>query len=159
MSDVDVSDVEGGGSAASEGAARAQLGREFPGGTYTLEPWRVWLVADCLGDDPYGDTPHPVLAWMASVGGMGMTFEDLFAWFGAKSSDGPMFGEHQTTMHQPLQTGATYQVSGRITSVDRKHGRRAGTFDIIGYELDLHDDAGAHVATCWNSLVLPRRSA
>jgi hypothetical protein len=50
----------------------------------------------------------------------------------------------------------TYRVSGKVTSVDRKTGRRAGTFDIVGYELCLYDGQ-EHVATCWNSLVLPRR--
>lgn len=144
----------------SEVEVKAQIGRQFPGGQYTIEPWRSWLVADCLGDDPYDEVPHPVLAWMAAVGGMGVTFDEIFQWFGGSADDGPMFGEHQTIMYQPLQIGATYRVAGRIVSVERKHGRRAGTFDIIGYEIDLHDEVtDKHVATCWNSLVLPRRSA
>lgn len=133
------------------------VGRAFPGGQYTIEPWRAWLVADVLGDDPYDPTPHPLLAWMASVGGKGLTWDELFAWFGATADDGPMFGEHRTTFHAPL-TCATYQVSGRITSFDRKVGRRTGTFDIVGYEFDLRRD-GEKVATCWNSLVLPRKDA
>lgn len=134
------------------------VGREFPGGSYTLEPWRAWLLADALGDDPSEAQPHPVMAWMAAVGGMGITWDELFGWFEATADDGPMFGEHQTTLHMPLRSGATYRVSGKITSVDRKEGRRAGAFDIVGYELYLHDEQ-EHVATCWNSLVLPRRSA
>jgi hypothetical protein len=40
----------------------------------------------------------------------------------------------------------------------RKHGRRAGTFDIMGYELDLHLGE-VHVARCSNSIVFPRRDA
>jgi hypothetical protein len=136
---------------------RSLVGRQFPGGHYTLEPWRAWLLADALGDDPADPQPHPVMAWMAAVGGMGITWDELFEWFDATADDGPMFGEHQTTLHRPLQTGATYRVSGRITSVDRKTGRRAGVFDVVGYELYLHEGQ-AHVATCWNSLVLPRRS-
>jgi hypothetical protein len=134
------------------------VGREFPGGHYTLEPWRAWLLADALGDDPTDTQPHPVMAWMAAVGGMGVTWDELFAWFDATADDGPMFGEHRTTLHAPLRSGETYRVSGKVTSVDRKTGRRAGTFDIVGYELYLHDEQ-EHVATCWNSLVLPRRHA
>lgn len=138
---------------------RAQVGREFPGGIYVLEPWRAWLLADCLGDDPYTQVPHPVLAWMASVGGMGASWDQVFSWFQSCAADGPMFGEHRTTMLGPLLLGATYQVRGRITSVDRKRGRQAGVFDIVGYEFDLHDRAdGTQVARCWNSLVLPRRA-
>lgn len=135
-----------------------RIGREFPGGTYSLDVWRCWLVADTLLDDPWETTPHPVLAWMAGVGGMGMTWDDLFAWFDAAADDGPMFGEHRTTLHRPLETGATYAVSGRVVSVVRKVGRRAGAFDIVGYELDLHQE-GIHVANCYNSIVFPRRGA
>lgn len=135
-----------------------RVGREFPGGTYELAPWRVWLVADALLDDPYDPHPHPVLAWMAGVAGMGMTWEDLFDWFDARASDGPMFGEHRTTLHAPLETGATYRVSGRVVSVDRKVGRRAGAMDVVGYELDLHLGE-RHVARCFNSIVFPRRDA
>ena len=136
----------------------AQVGREFPGGSYAVAPWRTWLVADALLDDPWDEVPHPVLAWMAGVSGMGMTWDELFAWFDASATDGPMFGEHHTTLHQPLHKGATYDVSGRIVSVVRKVGRRAGTFDIVGYELDLRHE-GEHVARCYNSIVFPRRSA
>lgn len=139
-----------------------RVGREFPGGEYTLAPWRTWLVADTLLDDPWEEVPHPVLAWMAGVGGSGMTWDDLFAWFDATADDGPMFGEHETVLHRPLEQGATYRVSGRIVSVDHKVGRRAGAMDVVGYELDLHlpgADGDVHVARCYNSIVFPRRSA
>lgn len=141
-----------------DGGYEDRVGREFPGGTYSLAPWRTWLVADALLDDPWDEAPHPVLAWMAGVAGMGMGWDDLFGWFDARAEDGPLFGEHRTTLHRPLEKGATYDVSGRIVSVERKVGRRAGTFDVVGYELDLHLD-GTHVARCFNSIVFPRRSA
>ncbi len=133
----------------------ALVGREFPGGTYAIEPWRAWLLADALCDDPATADPHPVLAWMATVGGMGVTWDELFSWFDATAADGPMFGEHRTTMHAELATG-DHDVTGRVTSFDRKVGRRTSTFDVVGYELDLWRD-GQHIATCWNSLVLPRK--
>lgn len=134
-----------------------RVGRRFPGGCYTVEGWRAWLVADALLDDPWDPTPHPVLAWMAGVAGMGMSWDDLFAWFDASAEDGPMFGEHTTTLYRPLETEVTYEVAGRIVSVQRKSGRRAGVFDVVGYELDLHHD-GNHVARCYNSIVFPRRA-
>ena len=140
------------------GSYEDRVGREFPGGSYQVAPWRAWLVADTLLDDPWDEVPHPVLAWMAGVGGMGMTWDDLFAWFDASADDGPMFGEHHTTLHRPLESSATYAVSGRVVSVDRKVGRRAGTFDVVGYELDLHL-GDEHVARCYNSIVFPRRAA
>ena len=153
--------------ATSETDYSSLVGREFPGGRCAIEDYKAWLMADALGDDPYDPTPHPVLAWMTSVAGMGLSWDELFAWFGATAADGPMFGEHRTVFHGEL-TCDDYQVTGRITSVDRKSGRRAGVFDIVGYELELRrggDEGGATggtgelVATCWNSLILPRGGA
>ncbi|HEY9524316.1 MAG TPA: hypothetical protein VIR33_13830 [Thermopolyspora sp.] len=138
---------------------RGQIGRRFPGGVFTVEPWRAWLVADVVLDEPGGPIAHPLFVWLAATGAMGMRWEDLFAWFGARASEGPMFGEHETTVHRPLRLGGSYRVCGEITSVDRKAGRSIGSFDVVGYRLELHDEAdGMHVATCWNSIVFPRRS-
>lgn len=143
---------------AGAGEVHSQVGRALPGGEYTIHPWRAWLLADTLLVEPDDAVAHPVMAWMAAVGGMGLSWDDLFAWFGSSSADGPMFGEHQTTLHARVRVGATYRISGQITSVDRKVGR-SGTFDVVGYQMELHDTSeGTHVATCWNSLVLPRRS-
>lgn len=141
----------------------AQVGRAFPGGSYTIEPWRAWLVADAVLAQPPslkdadGRVAHPLFAWLAATGAMGVTWDELFSWFGATAADGPVFGEHETTLHRPLRIGATYRVSGRIVSAERKVGRHTGPFDVVGYELDLHDDG--HVATCWNSIVFPRRGS
>ena len=143
-----------------------QVGRAFPGGTYTVSPWRAWLLADTvLAEppslrDPGEQAAHPLLAWMAATGAMGITWDELFSWFGATAADGPVFGEHETTLHRPLRVGASYRVSGGIVSAQRKVGRRTGAFDVVGYSMDLHDTRdGVHVATCWNSIVFPRRDA
>jgi hypothetical protein len=142
------------------------VGRGFPGGSYTVHPWRAWLLADAVLAEPPSlldggeQVAHPLFAWMAATGAMGITWDELFAWFGATAADGPVFGEHETTLHRPLRVGATYRVSGAIVSAERKVGRRTGTFDVVGYTMDLHDEAGGtHVATCWNSIVFPRRDA
>ncbi len=141
-----------------------QVGRAFPGGTYTVSPWRAWLLADTVLADPPslrdggGQVAHPLFAWMAATGAMGITWDELFSWFGAAASDGPVFGEPETTLHRPIQVGATYRVSGGIVSAERKVGRRTGVFDVVGYSMDLHT-GGEHVATCWNSIVFPRRDA
>jgi hypothetical protein len=142
------------------------VGRGFPGGSYTVHPWRAWLLADAVLAEPPSlldggeQVAHPLFAWMAATGAMGISWDELFAWFGATAADGPVFGEHETTLHRPLRVGATYRVSGAIVSAERKVGRRTGTFDVVGYTMDLHDEAGGtHVATCWNSIVFPRRDA
>lgn len=147
-----------------------QVGRAFPGGTYTVHPWRAWLLADTVLAEPPslrtgtgdggGQVAHPLFAWMAATGAMGITWDELFSWFGATAADGPVFGEHETTLHRQLRVGGTYRVSGGIVSAQRKVGRRTGAFDVVGYSMDLHDESdGVHVATCWNSIVFPRRDA
>jgi hypothetical protein len=150
----------------SEADLEGQVGRAFPGGSYTVSPWRAWLLADTVLAEPPslqgdgGQPAHPLFAWMAATGAMGISWDELFAWFGATAADGPVFGEHETTLHRPLRVGATYRVSGGVVSGERKVGRRTGVFDVVGYSMDLHDaDDGTHVATCWNSIVFPRRDA
>jgi hypothetical protein len=136
---------------------KAQIGRRFPGGCYTVEPYRAWLLADAAADRSNAAVVHPLHAWLAATGGMGITWDELFAWFGSTADDGPMFGEHETALHRPLRTDRRYRVSGAIVSAVRKRGRAAGLFDLVEYQLELHDDAdGGHVATCWNSIVFPR---
>lgn len=92
---------------------------------------------------------------MAAIGGMGMTWQEFFDWFGATAEEGPVFGEHRTTFHGPLQIGTTYDVHGSVVSVERKQGRTAGVFDLVGYELFLSTDRP--VVTCYNSIIFPRR--
>lgn len=131
------------------------VGRLFPGGHYTIEPYRAWLMADTMVDVPHPSVVHPVHAWLGATEGMGMTWDDLFAWFDATADDGPMIGEHETQMHQQLQVNVRYEVSGHVVSVQRKRGR-SGVFDLVKYQLELHEAAGTPVATCRNTLVFPR---
>lgn len=141
----------------SEEEVTSNIGRPLPGGTYTIEPWKAWLTHDAVLAPEDREVAHPIFVFLAATGGMGLSWDELFAWFGSSSADGPMFGDCQMEFIRPLLIGSTYQVSGVIESVVRKHGRRAGVFDLVNYLLELHDDEGQLVATCRNSLVLPRR--
>jgi hypothetical protein len=139
---------------------RAQVGRRFPGGAYTVEPYRAWLLADATADRPEDAIAHPLHAWLAATAGMGITWDELFAWFEATAEDGPMIGEHETELHRPVRMNRSYKVGGGIVSVVRKRGRTAGLFDLVEYQLELHDETdGGHAATCRNSIVFPRRGA
>ncbi len=134
------------------------VGRPFPGGTYTAEPWRSWLTNDTVLGPQSDPALHPVFAFLATTGAMGLTWGELFAWFGASAADGPMIGDCEIELLQPMVAGSTYRIGGEICSAERKVGRRAGTFDLVNYRLDMRDDMDRLVATCRNSLVLPRRS-
>jgi hypothetical protein len=135
------------------------VGSPFPGGRFTIEPYEHWLLCDVVqGERPANGVAHPLYAYNAALAGMGMSVDDLFTLCGATAADGPMFGEHETEIREPLRVGSTYDVSGRITRVDRKEGRKAGVFDLVFFELDIADpESGEVKAVVRNSFVFPRR--
>jgi hypothetical protein len=135
------------------------VGRPFPGGTYTVESYLDWLVRDVVVADRGEDVAHPVFGFIGTLLGKGMSLDDLFAICGATAADGPMFGEHETELLQPLRVGETYAVAGEFVSAVRKQGRTAGTFDIVGFELTLTDSDGRVAVKVFNSFVFPRRAA
>ena len=134
------------------------VGSSFPGGTYTVEPYRHWLMNDAVGDLPStSGNASPMEIYYGAMGGLGLTLDELFALAGATAADGPMFGEAEIEQRKPLQVGGTYTVRGGITSAVRKEGRRAGVFDIVTFRLELVDGEGEVAGVSTNSFVFPRR--
>lgn len=136
------------------------VGHEFPPGEFTIEGYEHWLTLDAVGaiDLPEG-VAHPMYAYYAALGGMGVTLDELFELAGSSAADGPMFGEAGLEFHELLHIGKTYRVEGEITAVTRKEGRRAGVFDIVTFELRVSDMDGSVVSVSTNSFVFPRRVA
>ena len=137
----------------------ALVGTSFPGGSYTIQPYRHWLMLDVVEAPPLGEgTAHPMEVYYGALAGMGISVDELFALVGARAEDGPMFGEAEIELHRPLRVGATYSVSGGITGVVRKEGRKAGVFDIVTFRLELTGEDGEPAAASTNSFIFPRRS-
>ncbi|GAB3289293.1 hypothetical protein [Parasphingorhabdus pacifica] len=147
-----------GASVPGEAELSELVGTEFPGGTFTFEPWWVRLVNDCALSPTTDGAGNPVFVFLAGTAAMGLSWKELWALFGARESDGPMAGETDTTVQDPLLVGATYAVSGRIVSAQRKRGARTGVFDLVEYRLDLHDRGGRLAAWCTSSMIFPRRN-
>lgn len=144
----------------SEHDLASVVGRRFPGGTYTITPWRAWLTNDVVLAPKGGEHAHPVLVFIAATSAMGISWDGLFDWFGASADDGPMFGDCDIEINRPLLVGGEYRIDGFISGAERKHGRRAGVFDLVRYQLELRDRAGDEpAAVCRNSIVLPRRAS
>ena len=136
----------------------ALKGQSFPGGTYTIEPYRHWLMNDAVGDIPSTSGPaSPMEIYYGAMGGLGLTLDELGALAGATAADGPMFGEAELEQRRPLQVGETYTVRGAVTDVVRKEGRRAGVFDIVTFQLELVAPDGEVAGVSTNSFVFPRR--
>ncbi|WP_420638147.1 hypothetical protein [Candidatus Poriferisocius sp.] len=137
----------------------ALVGWRFPGGTYTVEPWRVWLTNDVVGADQRTDgVAHPMFCYYAAMAGMGLSIAELFTLCSASADDGPMFGESDITQHRSLEIGTTYTVRGEITSAVRKQGARTGTFDIVAFRLEVVAPDGEVSAVVSNSFIYPRRT-
>lgn len=138
----------------------ALVGKPFPGGSYTIEPYRHWLFADASGAAPTNaGVAHTMEVYYGALAGMGLSVDELFALVGATADDGPMFGEATMEVERPLEIGATYTVTGGIVGVTRKEGRKAGVFDIVAFRLELADADGAVAAVSTNSFIFPRRDA
>ena len=136
------------------------VGVEFPAGEFTIEGYEHWLTADAIGSPPLpAGVAHPMYAYYAALGGMGLTLDELFAMVGSSAADGPMFGEAALEFREMMRVGETYRVEGGITGAARKTGRRAGVFDIVSFELRVVDSSGTVAAVSTNSFIFPRRAA
>ena len=136
------------------------VGVEFPVGEFTIEGYEHWLAADAVDSPPLpAGVAHPMYAYYAALGGMGLTLDELFAMVGSSAADGPMFGEAGLEFREVMRVGGTYRVEGGITGVARKTGKRAGVFDIVSFELRVVDPSGTVAAVSANSFIFPRRTA
>ena len=134
------------------------VGKPFPGGTYTIEPYRHWLMQDAVGGPATREgVASPMEVYYGALAGMGLSVDELFALVGATADDGPMFGEAGIDVRRPLRIGETYRVSGGITDIVRKEGRKAGVFDIVSFRLELEGADGELAAVSSNSFIFPRR--
>lgn len=134
------------------------VGHRFAGGTTTVPYWmnRLWGDAVLADGDPSPEV-HPVLIYYAAVQGSGVTFQDIFDLMGASADSGVMVGEQKFRFNRPLHIDTEYRVEGGIVAVERKVGRRAGTFDICTFELSVLAEADTEpVAVSTTSFVFPR---
>jgi hypothetical protein len=132
------------------------VGHRFPGGRVTIPDWLAWLWCDAVHSESLAPNVHPGLAYLAAVRGSGVTFQEIFDLAEVPAESGPMFGEQTLRFERPLEIGREYEVEGEITGVTRKHGRRAGTFDMLTFELRIREIGGDVVASNVNTFIFPR---
>lgn len=132
------------------------VGAGLAEGSYAIESWKAWLMADCLESPSLGEIAHPMFVYYAGQGGMAMTLDEFFAMCHATSDDGVMLGSSEIDLARPLRVGERFTVTGEVDSVVRKEGR-TGTFDIVSFHLDLIDEGGEGAARLGLSFIYPRR--
>lgn len=135
----------------------ALAGTKLPEGRFTISDEENGRLVQALRSGPLeNDEAHPVWGYIAAQRGIGIAVSELLALAGFNVADGPMLASCTLTFTEPLQVGREYRVEGEVVGLERKHGRRAGVFDLLTVEerLVVGDRASASVR---NVFVLPRR--
>ena len=124
----------------------ALVGHQFPGGRYTIAHWENYLLTECTGADPMpDDLAHPVALFHVPILGAGTSIAEMFELGQAESGVSIGIESYDWEFFQPLREEQPYDITGVITSAERKNeGKR--TFDRIQFQFDLHNDAGEAVA-------------
>jgi hypothetical protein len=128
----------------------------LPEGVFTITAEDQALLSEALGRGDAGGA-HPVWAYIATQRGIGISVADLCALADFDVNDGPMLGSVELTYAAPIELGIEYRVTGEVLGIERKHGRKAGTFDVMTFRERLLAPDGAEVASATNTFILPRR--
>ena len=141
-------------------AIRRQLpGTTLAPGEYTIEGWAQLVLASII-DAPL-DTPaeaHPLFAAIAAQCGLGVTVDGILELAASHAVDGPVQSSHDIEWFAPLRVGATYRITAEIISVEQKHGRKTGPFDLFTFVKSATDETGQLAARVTDVWVLPRRA-
>jgi hypothetical protein len=111
-----------------------------------------------VGDTPACDgTAHPLWGFLLSRRAIGLDLHELLALADFAVVDGPLLGAFDLVLEAPLRVGHAYDSEIEITGIERKHGRRAGPFDVMVVAHRYTDDGGAAAGRYTQEYVLPRR--
>jgi hypothetical protein len=136
------------------------VGTRLPGGRVVISADENDAVCRVLRTTPAPDgTAHPTLSFVAMQGAMGVSVDGLLALADAVAADGPMVGSYEIEQSAPLRVGQEYVVTGEITGLEHKVGRKTGPFDILTFRLSIGVDGDTPVATSTSAWILPRRGA
>jgi hypothetical protein len=133
-------------------------GTALPAGTFTVTAAEQERLAAAIGSPP-GEGAHPVWAYIATQRGIDIGIAELCALADFDVKDGPMLGSVEMEYAAPVELDVPYRVTGEVLGIERKHGRKAGTFDLLTFRERLLAPDGREVASSTNTFILPRRDA
>ncbi|RYY44303.1 MAG: hypothetical protein EOP59_06430 [Sphingomonadales bacterium] len=110
------------------------------------------LTSDAVSRD--GDTAHPALAFVAALGGAGLNVAEILALCGCSIDAGPLLASCDLEWERPLQVSTVYQVSGEVSSKQRKASRRFGAADHLAFSFSVSLN-GATYATLTLRMIVP----
>ena len=133
------------------------IGYRFPGGTYTIDPVKHALFLSAVDGLPSAHgRAHPVMHFIATHAGKGMTFDKLSELIGVPLDAGALFGQEDLEIFRPLKVGETVAVRGGIIGAKTKTGAKTGSFDTLTTEIELVDQAGEVVCRSLETYIFPR---
>jgi hypothetical protein len=136
------------------------VGHRFPGGRYRVPAHEAWLWADAVAATPRPDVVHPGMAYLVGLHGGGASISDIMALLDADQDSGVLFGELELEFQAPLRPEVDYLIDGEIVAVDRKQGRRAGTFDRVRFVHQIREtDTADPMVTVEHVWIFPRAEA
>lgn len=129
----------------------------FRDGAYTIQRHEDVLLRDLL-DAPPSDGPaaHPLWGMLAALRGLGDDIDGILAVADARVDEGPVIASCELEYERPLEVGVHYDVTGRVTGLERKHGRRTGPFDLYTFVIELATADGRPASRLTQVWVLPR---
>ncbi|MEK9822519.1 MAG: hypothetical protein VXA40_08355 [Gammaproteobacteria bacterium] len=130
----------------AEAEIAALVGHQFPGGRYTIAHWENYLLTECTGAEPMpDDLAHPVALFHVPILGAGTSIAEMFTLGQAESGVSIGIESYDWEFFHPLREEQPYDITGVITSAERKVEAKR-MFDRIQFQFDLHDDVGTAVA-------------
>jgi hypothetical protein len=132
----------------------------------TLPPGTFFLSADLddrlrresAAPQRCGGLAHPVFAFVAGLGGMGLPVAEAIGLCGCSMKAGPLLASCEITIHKPLRVGLTYRVQASIAEKIRKPSRRFGAADHLLFRFDL-DVQGERFAELALHMIVPQEFA
>ncbi len=132
-------------------------GTKLPVGEFTILEEEQKLTLEIIGGTDSGPgVAHPLWAYIAPQRGIGITVDEICKLANFDMSDGPMLGSSHLEYRDKLRIGVSYEVTGEVIGIERKHGG-SGTFDVLEFREELREPGGEMVCASTSTYILPRR--
>ncbi|GKY89576.1 hypothetical protein [Sinisalibacter aestuarii] len=90
--------------------------------------------------DRAGERAHPIFAFVAALGGLGLKIADLSAALGLAFERGPVLARCRLSYDAPLLVDRSYDVRAEIDDLQRKPSRVFGAADHLHLSIRLRDE-------------------
>jgi hypothetical protein len=121
------------------GQARSFQPIELPLGSFALTTALDDRVRKSCAASPRstGVLAHPIFAFVAGLGGMGLPIAEAIERCGGSIDSGPVLAGCEIAIDKPLEVDRTYDVASRIAEYVRKPSRRYGAADHLLLRFEL----------------------